>query len=230
MNNLCLAKGRCRSVGMPTCSTTCLFFMDIRYQLEISSIPKKHQKYLASDLPNTFYAADVFKRYSSNIVERVKTGQGLYLYSTQTGTGKSTTSCSAAIEYIIERLREDMKEGIRTPQLCKFVNVPDFLDDLRRGINDTESAKSAIDIMESLKYVPLVILDDFGAEKISEWSRERLLTVISERYDNERATIFTSNISLQEVEVLLGKRIRSRVEGMTVPIEFKIMKDFRRKI
>jgi DNA replication protein DnaC len=85
-------------------------------------------------------------------------------------------------------------------------------------------------LMECMQKCKLLILDDFGSEKISEWSRERLLTVISERYDNERATIFTSNIGLQEVEVLLGKRIRSRIEGMTVPIEFKGVKDFRRKI
>lgn len=230
MNNFCIARGRCKSVGTEICTATCPFFMDIRYQIELASIPKKHQKSLASDLPSSYFSTDVFKRYCSNIVERVRTGQGLYLYSAQTGTGKSTTACSIAMEYIVEQLREDLRDGTRTTQLARFVNVPDFLDELRRGMDDAEAAKVAVDLTETLKRAPLIVLDDFGAEKISEWSRERLLTVISERYDNELATILTSNIGLQEVEVLLGKRIRSRIEGMTVPIEFKAVKDHRRKI
>lgn len=228
MNDLCLAKTKCKMMGSEMCDTSCPFFINIQYQMELSSIPKKHKKYLASDLPESFYGRDVFKKFASNIVERVKTGKGLYLYSPQTGTGKSTVACALANEHIVERIREDMRSGVRTLQLTKFVNVPDFLDDLRRGMDNEEMGLKSLELMEALKRVPLVIMDDFGAEKMSEWARERLLTVISERYDNERSTIFTSNINLKEVEVLHGLRIKSRIEGMTTPIEFK-GKDWRAK-
>ena len=97
-------------------------------------------------------------------------------------------------------------------------------------MNDPEEAKRAIGLTDTLKKVPLLIADDFGAEKISEWTRERLLNIISERYDSERSIIFTSNINPQEIEMLLGSRVRSRIEGMTVPIEFKVAKDYRRKV
>lgn len=165
---------------------------------------------------------------ADNIIDRVEQGKGLYLFSQLTGTGKSSTACSLALTYITERLKADLREGIRTPQLVQFINVAEYLEILRKGMNDEDIGTEAVELTNTLERVNLVVMDDFGAEKISEWTRERLLTLISKRYDNEKAVFFTSNNSLQEVQVLLGARIRSRIEGMTLPIEFKTNKDWRR--
>jgi DNA replication protein DnaC len=172
----------------------------------------------------------VFKKFTTNIVDRIQKGTGLYLYSRLTGTGKSTIACSIALEYIVEQLQQDYRAGKRTGQLVKFINIADFLEDLRKGMNDQEAAEVAQGVTETLKRVPLVIMDDIGAEKVSEWTKERLLNIISDRYDSERTIIFTSNHSPQEIEMVLGGRVRSRIDGMTVPIEFKVNKDYRRKV
>lgn len=229
-NALCIARGKCKSVGLRVCTSSCPLFTDLRYQIELAGIPKIHQKYLASQLPETYFEHKLFAEFAEGIVERIEHGRGFYLWSQLSGTGKSTTAVAVAQEYILERLRNDYKVGIRTPQLIKFINIADWLEAVRRGMNNDEEAQRAAETTELMKRVPLLVADDFGAEKVSEWTRERLLTVISERYDNERAVIFTSNISLQEVQVLLGSRIRSRIEGMTIPVEFKTNKDFRRKV
>jgi len=152
------------------------------------------------------------------------------LYSHLTGTGKSTIACAIALEFIVQRLKEDYRQGKRTPQLVKFVNIADFLEDLRKGMNDSDAAQVAIGTTATLKSVPLLIMDDIGAEKVSEWTRERLLNIISERYGSERSIIFTSNLAPQEIEMMLGSRVRSRIEGMSVPIEFTGKTDFRRKL
>ncbi|MDA8440768.1 MAG: ATP-binding protein [Peptococcaceae bacterium] len=229
MNTLCIARTKCKSSGQRICTLSCPLFVDVRYQTELAGIPKIHQKYLASQLPETYYQRQAFADFASKIVERVESGKGLYLYSHLTGTGKSTTAVAMAQEYILERLKFDYQTGKRTPQLVKFINVADWLEGIRRGMNNDEEAQRSMETTESMKRVPLLVADDFGAEKISEWTRERLLTVISERYDNEKTVIFTSNISLQEVQVVLGSRLRSRIEGMTIPVEFKVNKDWRRK-
>lgn len=187
-------------------------FLDIRYQIELASIPKRHQKFLASELPESYFGRDVFGKVAGTITDFVAEGKGFYLWSPMTGTGKSTSACAVAMEFIIEQLKQDLRKGYRTSQLLKYVNVPDYLDDLRRGMNDENAAEEAMELTATLKRVPLVIFDDFASERISEWTRERLLTLISERYDNERSIIFTSNVSLPEVQVLLGSRIRSRIE------------------
>jgi len=231
LNDICIAKNHCKSAGQEICSHSCSFFIDLRYQIELASLPKKHQKYVCSDLPDTFYSKDVFKKYSSGIVDRIDKGTtGLYLYSRLTGTGKSTVACSIALEYIVEKLKQDYRTGKRTEQLVKFINVTDFLEDLRKGMNDKEAAEIALSTSQTLKHVPLVIMDDVGAERVSEWTRERLLNIVSDRYDSEKTIIFTSNHSLSEIETVLGSRVRSRIEGMSVPIEFLDKSDHRRKL
>lgn len=230
MNNHCLAQARCKSAGASICNVNCPLFSDLRYQLELAGIPKKYQHYIVSSLPEEFTHRAMFKEIAVNIADRVDKGFGLYLHSQLTGTGKTTLVAALAIEYMVERIKVDLRERNRTPQLVRFIHVPQFLDDLRKAMNDDDAARDAIELNEILAKVPVVIMDDIGAEKISEWSRERLLTVINSRYDNERSTFYTSNIGLQELEVLLGARIRSRIEGMTVPIAVKASKDWRRKI
>lgn len=230
MNDICIAKNHCKSAGQSICSHSCSFFIDLRYQIELASLPRKHQKFMVSDLPKTFYGLDTFAKFTANITERIEKGTGLYLYSRLTGTGKSTVACSIALEYIVQQLKQDYRQGKRTGQLVKFINIADFLEDLRKGMNDKEAAEVALGTTETLKRVPLVIMDDIGAEKVSEWTRERLLNIVSERYDAERSIIFTSNLAPNEIEMVLGGRVRSRIEGMTVPIEFKVNKDYRRKV
>jgi len=230
LNDICIAKNHCKSAGQEICSHSCSFFIDLRYQIELASLPKKHQKFVHSDLPDTFFGKDAFSKFTSNIVERVEKGTGLYLYSRLTGTGKSTVACSIALEFIVAQLKQDYRVGKRTVQLVRFVNIADFLEDLLKAMNDQDAAEVALGVTETLKRVPLLIMDDLGAEKVSEWTRERLLNIISERYDAERSIIFTSNLAPQEIEMVLGGRVRSRIEGMTVPIEFKGNKDYRRKV
>lgn len=230
MNDICITKNHCKSAGQSICSHSCSFFIDLRYQIELATLPRKHQKWMCSDLPDSFLNRDVFEKFTGNIVERIEMGTGLYLYSRLTGTGKSTVACAIALEFIVQQLKQDYRLGKRTGQLVKFINIADFLEDLRKGMNDKEAAEVALATTEILKRVPLVIMDDIGAEKVSEWTRERLLNIVSERYDAERSIIYTSNLAPNEIEMILGGRVRSRIEGMTVPIEFKTNKDWRRKL
>lgn len=225
----CLAVKTCKSFSTHICASTCPLYTEIMYQLALSSIPRRHTKYLTSSLPETWFARDVFARIGATVLEKVSSGWGAYFHSTTTGTGKTDTACAIAVEYIIEQLKEDLREGRKITQLVKFIHVPSFLDDLKRGFDDEEAAQKAAELIDTLTHVPLVILDDLGAERPTEWARERLLTVINERYDNERSMLITSNASLKEIEVTLGARIRSRIEGACVPIEF-VGKDWRCKV
>ncbi len=69
----------------------------------------------------------------------------------------------------------------------------------------------------------LLVLDDLGAEKTSEWVEETLNLIVNTRYNERRATIFTSNYpdlppdSNQAVITLhdrIGFRMRSRLHEM----------------
>ena len=52
-----------------------------------------------------------------------------------------------------------------------------------------------------LENVDLLLIDDIGAEKVSEWSRDEILgTILQTRMNNYKTTFFTSNYTIDELE------------------------------
>jgi len=71
--------------------------------------------------------------------------------------------------------------------------------------------------------VPVLALDDIGAERPTDWARDELATLVEERYQHRRPTIVTSNYDPAELakrighdDLVIGQRIVSRLcEGAT---------------
>lgn len=214
----CIARTSCRQHNV-LCGTLCPWYIDLRYQLELSGIPRRHAKFTVETLGDDTIQLETLKKYAATVLQRINAAQGLYLYG-GTGTGKTTAVCALALTFITAQTLQDIRAGRRTKQLVQYVNVPDLLDEIKRGFDDPTAAATSARRLEALQSVPLAIFDDAGAERPSEWSRERLLTVIGGRYDAEKATFFTSNNTMDELVEPLGKRIQSRIAGMTVPIRY----------
>lgn len=119
------------------------------------------------------------------------------------GCGK--THLTAAI---IHRLAERGIGGV-------FVVVPELLRAIRRGFNQAnEDSDRLVKLTED---APLLVLDDLGAEKPSDWVREQLYVIINRRYENMLPTIITTNCSMQELVDRVGQRTVSRIIEMTTP-------------
>lgn len=89
-----------------------------------------------------------------------------------------------------------------------FISVPKLL----RKIRSTYNKKSEIseeEIFEVLENVDLLILDDLGAEKQTDWSDERLFDIIDSRQGMH--TIYTSNYNEEGLFEILGERNFSRI-------------------
>lgn len=102
------------------------------------------------------------------------------------------------------------RQIFKTPTL--FISCPDFLMELRSEISRKKNEQRYL--FELAKKVRLLILDDIGAEKSTEWVHETLFVLINYRYEQMLPTIFTTNCSLEELEEKLGKRITSRIIEM----------------
>lgn len=72
--------------------------------------------------------------------------------------------------------------------------------------------------------LPLVVLDDLGSERLSDWQRELLSYIITQRYNNMKSTIITTNYKLEEklngslsqdLSSRLGDNIISKIFEMT---------------
>lgn len=107
-----------------------------------------------------------------------------------------------------------------------YCNVTDLLSRLRdtynQGRTDTEA-----DILEELDRVDLLVLDDLGAEKATEWVLDRLYLVVNRRYENARPIIVTTNCDDAGLRERVGPRIVSRLYEMCMLIDQFPEKDHR---
>jgi DNA replication protein DnaC len=76
------------------------------------------------------------------------------------------------------------------------------------------------DIIQQYDRSPLLVIDDVGSEKISDWSRQMFYVLIDRRYRNKKQTIITSNLNLKQISELIDDRISSRIVGMGKVVEF----------
>jgi len=145
--------------------------------------------------------------------------KGLFLFG-NFGTGKT---------YNIYALAKSL---IRRNINVWVFNLPRILNTIRAsfskqevfneetGENSSAFVKDMSDI-ERLIDIDILIIDDIGAEKPSDWVAETLYYLINSRYENMKTTIFTSNLSLDKLADKIGDRIVSRIAEMCDIYEVK---------
>ncbi len=147
-----------------------------------------------------------------------KNKKGLYLHG-NFGCGKT---------YLISAIFNELaKSGNKS----SIIFWPEFL---RQAFYDDFKDK-----FEYVKKVPLLLIDDIGAEGLTAWNRDEILCpLLQYRMDNNLTTFFTSNLNMKELESHLSnsksgvdevkaKRIISRIEQLTNDLEM-ISKNLRK--
>ncbi|MFF3613085.1 ATP-binding protein [Streptomyces sp. NPDC002580] len=69
--------------------------------------------------------------------------------------------------------------------------------------------------LQTLARCPLLLLDDLGAAKTSEWTEELTYRLINHRYEHLLPTLITTNLPTTELRTTLGDRVASRLAEMT---------------
>lgn len=88
---------------------------------------------------------------------------------------------------------EDLRYG--PPALMpRWANVPAFINRLRGGDDDVRAEARHLG-----RYEGLVVLDDLGREKVTEWTGETIYVLVNERYERLLPTIVTTNLSVKEL-------------------------------
>lgn len=85
-------------------------------------------------------------------------------------------------------------------------------DSPRKGDYD-QPLPSAFDVAER---IPLLILDDLGAEKGTEWATAKLQELIDYRYINQLPTVFTTMFAASQLSKPIASRLK---EGVVVTLE-----------
>ena len=90
-------------------------------------------------------------------------------------------------------------ESIRQGRPVFYSFVPSLLDHLRATFSP-ESPIGYDELFEQIKTVPLLILDDLGAEASTPWAEEKLYQIVVERHEARLPTVITTALSVDELE------------------------------
>lgn len=201
----CIYKGHCEN----KCKDNCLKYLEMKYMLDSSNIPKSKQK--INVLVPEECDVEAFVKLSdirANIVDFTESGKSLYIYSTNCGNGKTTWAIKLMLQYFNEMWAGNgfTKRGI-------FISVPSFLYKCKSVISkpDEEFEQLRKDLLD----VDLVIWDDIGANDLSNYDYSILFTFLDNRILNEKSNIFTSNIPLENMDAHIGNKLASRLSSST---------------
>lgn len=125
------------------------------------------------------------------------------------GIGKTHIAVSVLRQVILEKRARGL-----------FYDVRDLLRVIRSTYNPVVQT-AEMDILRPVMEADLLVLDDLGAEKPSEWVEETMNLIVNTRYNERRPTIFTTNYfdnpdetDLESLKVRVGFRMHSRLHEM----------------
>lgn len=144
----------------------------------------------------------VAKKYIDKFSQMEQENQGLLFYGV-VGTGKSYTAACIANELLNKRISVVM---------TSFVKI---LQEIQKPQTDEG------EFMAKLNSPRLLIIDDLGTERNTEYALEKVYNVIDSRYIAKKPLILTTNLSLQEMQDtpdIRYKRIYDRIFEMCYPV------------
>lgn len=142
--------------------------------------------------------------------------KGLYLHGSF-GSGKT---------YLVAALLNELaKKNYKTV----IMYYPEMLSRLKSTFDST--VESYNEVFDKIKTCDILLIDDIGAETVTNWSRDEILgTILQYRMEHELSTFLTSNLTIEELETHLSlvknnmdkvkaRRIIERIKQLTTDME-----------
>ena len=128
---------------------------------------------------NNEMAVKVAKDYTDKIIEKMQ-NEGLIITG-ESGTGKTHLTASIA------------NKLIENDKIVLMGRLTMLLDMIKETFGD--NTKSENELIELYSNVDMIIIDDLGTEKISQWALEKLYTIIENRNENKLPIIVTTRFN-----------------------------------
>jgi DNA replication protein DnaC len=121
-----------------------------------------------------------------------------------------------------------MREAVRRTGLRGlYHDTRALLREIRSTYDPTISAGES-DVLRPVMHADLLVLDDLGAERMTDWVEETMSSIVNTRYNERRLTIFTSNYEnipdegdMNSLLVRVGFRLHSRLNEMCEFLEYE---------
>ena len=148
---------------------------------------------------------EIAKKYAEKFIEK-NCDVGILFYG-NSGTGKTFTSACIG-NYLMERGRNVIA-----------LNIGLYLTELKQEWNKKET-----ELLHKISKCDLLIIDDLGCEKISEWVLEKIFLLIDTSYRASKPVIITTNLFYSRdnekcgIYNTFGTRIKERISEMCFPV------------
>jgi DNA replication protein DnaC len=189
----------------------CWFERSGRSRLALANIPSRYHHCTLANFEayneSLKRAIDYASRLVSDFPARTTEKDGGLLLIGLPGVGK--THIAVAM----------LKQCIYRGGTGQFYSTSDLMALLRSTYTGQESTSES-DVLKRVTDADIVVLDDLGRERSTEWRDEMLHLIVNARYSNRRPTIFTTNYDVGELDdldslqVRVGVRVYSRLQEM----------------
>lgn len=213
-------------------------YVPCKYQKELEEKNKYKENIYLFDLPKEIKEASMKNidldnperftiiKWLKNFLDKYpmnKEQKGLYLTG-NFGSGKT---------YLISAV---LNELAKQNHKVAIIYYPEFLRSLKESFGDRDTYNDKFNL---IKKVELLLIDDIGAETMTEWSRDEVLgNILQYRMQEGLVTFFTSNLKIEDleehfsfsskgIEKVKAKRIVERIKQLT--IEMVMISESKRK-
>jgi DNA replication protein DnaC len=139
------------------------------------------------------------RAFVRSIEDNLDAGRGLW-FDGPVGTGKTSIAILVA------------KAAKQAGRSYAVYPVPRLLAEIKRTF-DRDASDSYLGFFRRLCSVDLLVLDDLGAEKQTEWVLEQLYSIVNERWQDRRSIVVTTNIPDHDPEAP-GMALRATVRQL----------------
>ncbi len=108
---------------------------------------------------------------------------------------------------------------------CLFYEFGALLKEIQDSYNKVSNT-SEMSVLAPVYQAEVLVLDELGSSKTTDWLRDTMMNIIGKRYNDKRLTIFTTNYmdarrnpSEETLEDRVGVRLRSRLYEMCRTVE-----------
>jgi len=191
---------------------------------------RKRQRIAAASIPRRYYHCRLDNFHDRNsaalIAARRKVQEFVDVWPGQhdgrvlllmggCGSGKTHLAVASLLEII----------HCGKPGRLIFSNFQDLIQEIQASF-DNDQVPSKSELLRPLLEADLLVLDELGSQKPSMFVHDILYYVINSRYNEERVTIFTTNLT-DELQERIGDRLRSRLYEMTEEVRLTGVPDYR---
>lgn len=164
-------------------------------------------KYLLSIGVGKRHSVCSFENYKGNDADRLKEiitedfGENVLIQSANVGNGKTHIAVASMLRF-----------GILNCSINRFVNFSNLMLEIKSTFN-RETLEGESEIIKKYCAYEMLVIDDIGAEKASDYNMSILYIILNNRYEASKPTIITTNMSGEEIVSQYGKRILSRLRS-----------------